>query len=311
MCYWWLRRRETFYFAFSFNDLCKPAPSPRVSAHVSPQPWFEVALLSGASERVLQKLVVLQTFWSAMEALANEPDITKFKNFKFKTDFVHLFSTLKRWVTSVFGLTPSCGWQWLLSLRAWLSLACEAQRIPNIDIFNLVWNRRSLFRNDGIHLKWFGALLPSLSATIINIPGVPTPVPHAPLPLQDPLARPQFLLFLLFLLTVGQPILPPNPVATQTAALVIPTSHSCTLLPLLVTSRFCRSNNRTFYPGWPKVAQIPTYVSSVWHQIWTFHTIKLPPPRMSFIINELIVSYSFGSLLITSFAVRLWIRQAT
>ncbi|CAJ1066286.1 hypothetical protein LDENG_00238990 [Xyrichtys novacula] len=114
---------------------------------------------------------------AATELISNSPGITtviiqagtndihKQQSELLKHDFVHLITTLQRAVNQVHisGPIPSvsrgCGcFSRLLALHTWLSSTCAADSVNYyIDNFNIIWNRRELFRGDGVHPNWQGA----------------------------------------------------------------------------------------------------------------------------------------------------------
>lgn len=114
----------------------------------------------------------------AIGILVDKPDITKViihvgtnvirrqHSELLKSDFQHLFSSLKRSARRVYmsGPLPSCGcgigrFSRLLSLHTWLSSTCAAQGVSFIDNFSLFWRCPQLFKDDGIHPNWLGAKL--------------------------------------------------------------------------------------------------------------------------------------------------------
>ena len=96
-----------------------------------------------------------------------------------KSDLNHLFDFLKNRGMSVFisGPIPTVGrcttrFSRLLSLHTWLQSTCTAQNVGFIDNFNLFWNRRSLFNNDGVHPNRAGSqmLSANIQHTVLSYP---------------------------------------------------------------------------------------------------------------------------------------------
>ncbi|CAJ1073701.1 hypothetical protein D4764_12G0010930 [Xyrichtys novacula] len=81
-----------------------------------------------------------------------------------KDHFTQLFNFLKNCELSVFisGPIPTSGrgcgsFSRVLSLHTCLQSACQAHSFAFVDNFNLLWNRSSLFKSDGIHPNTAGS----------------------------------------------------------------------------------------------------------------------------------------------------------
>lgn len=128
----------------------QPARCLQVRARLSPQPWLLVTRSSGISELIPLRTktccfpgaTVRDVTEKAIEILANELAISI--------------------SISVSGPIPTCAcssghFSRLLTLHSWLSSACASHGVSYIDNFNLFWERRQLFKFDGIHQNRLGA----------------------------------------------------------------------------------------------------------------------------------------------------------